>query len=53
MENGFNVIIVERKFIELLEILKSQKVRNFFAQKNAIAPGRMKIDVAVKMHQIG
>jgi hypothetical protein len=53
MDNGFNVVIAEKKFIELLEILKNLKVRNFFARKIAIAHGRMKIVVAVKMRQIG
>ena len=53
MANGFNVTIVGRKFIELLEILKNLKVRNFFARETAIVPGKTKMYVAVKMRQIG
>jgi len=53
MVNGFNVTIVERKFIELLEILRSLKARNSFARKTAIVHGKTKMYVAVKMHQIG
>jgi len=53
MVNGFNVTIVERKFIGLLETLRSLKVRNFFAREIAIVPGKMRIYVAVKIRQIG
>ena len=53
MASGSIAIIAERKSIGLLEISRSLKVRNFFAQEIVIVLGRMKIYVVVKMHRIG